>query len=376
MATLGMGRELLFLDPREVEKGLMYTEPGNHILIIGATGSGKTSTLLKVTYNLWKEMETVIWRDDANLEFLSVVHAAPIKLYLPEGCDLHFERVLRGAMRDRVERAEYDWHHPEKMFPTYDRDKFNVLLFDLFTTDPKTIVTFWTKFFWEIYRYKRAQIRQPWALVVDELNDLAPGKARGTFTGQLTPSSRIYSSLKKFRKMNLRVVGTTHNYNDLHAPLRGQFNYNILKRMRRDMVPSRFFNFAHTIERMKVNECIIVDRYGNYQMIDNWTETSRWHIDPTRTVRLKPLKYKVPWSGEVVEEEAETEDRRSREWRNRALLLIKVIDLLGYPMDYKKVAGVLGLSKSYSHEIRKQAENLPEEMVNRAMRAIYGLEEG
>jgi len=373
MATLGMSRELLFLDPREVEKGLIYREPGNHILIVGATGSGKTSTLFKVAYNLWKEMETVIWRDDANLEFLSVVKAVPIKLYMPEGCDLHVGRVLRGAQRGRVEKTWYDWHKPEDMFPTYDRDRLNVLLFDLFTTDPKVIVRFWTRYFWEIYRFKRARIDDPWALVIDELNDLAPGKARGTFMGQLTLSSRIYSSLKKFRKMSLRLVGTTHNYNDLHAPLRGQFNYNILKRMRRDMVPSRFFSFRHTIERMRVNNCIVVDRYGNYQLIDNWTETTRWHVDPTRLVKLTPKKYKVPWSGEVVDEEEGGE--KAMKWRERALLLLKVIDNLGYPLNYKKVSEVLGLSTGYSHDLLKKADELPEDLVNKAMNTVYGLKE-
>ena len=169
MSRTGLGKELLFIDPKLLtESGSMYEENGAHILIAGATGSGKTATLLRVTYNLWKAGKTIIWRDDANLEFLSMAKHVRMKLFIPDGCDLHIKHP-------NVEKVFYDWKNLPALFPRFSGDRINVLLFDLYTIDHEVTVKFWTRFFDEIYRFKRVRIEDPWALVVDELNDLAPG---------------------------------------------------------------------------------------------------------------------------------------------------------------------------------------------------------
>ncbi len=365
MTLQGMGRQLLFIDLKELE-GQMYTQPGQHILVMGATGSGKSSSCMKIAYNLWKAGETVIWRDDANLEFLSFLPVLPVKLYIPEGCDLHLEKVLDSNLLSLVEKVHYDWRRPMEVMPTFDNEKLNVLLFDLYTIDLKVSVQFWTNFFWSLYRYKREQIKEPWSLIIDELNDLAPGRGRGTFEAQLRLSSQIFHALKKFRKMNLRLVGSTHNFNDLHAPLRGQFNYYIIKRMRREHVPSRFINYAHLIERMKLSHAILVDRYGNFQFL-TWTEETRWHRDPERLIRLRPKKWKIPWSGEITAEEEEA-DRKGVAWRKRCLLLLRMLDsLLGYEVGYRAIQELFELSPSYAHHLRTLSREIPEEQVEEAL---------
>jgi len=366
---MSMARQFLYVDPKELQ-GQMYLSHGNHLLIIGATGSGKTSSLMKVTYNLWKVGETIIWRDDANLEFLSFLPYIDCKLYLPEGCDLHLDEVLAPSMLKRVEKVHYDWHRPGELMPSFDNERLNILLFDLFTIDLETSVRFWTQFFWELYRYKRQEIKEPWSLVIDELNDLAPGKARGTFAGQLRLSSSIYHSLKKYRKMNLRLVASTHNFNDLHAPLRGQFNYYLLKRMRREHVPERFVNYAHVIERMSVRHAILVDRYGNFQFIYPWTEETRWHEDMEKLIKLKPQRWKIPWSGEVREEEEDEKGRRGV-WKKRALLLLRLLDELDVArVDYNFIRRLFGLAPGYSSTLSQMVREIPDEEVAEALKLL------
>jgi len=325
----GLGKELLFIDPREITQKRMYTEPGGHILIVGATGSGKTSTLFKVMYNLWKAGETIIFRDDANLEFLALVKLLPFKLFIPVDCVLHFDHK-------NITKVYYDPEKLENLFPQFESDKINVLLFDLFTTSHAVTVKFWTKFFY--------------------------GSRRGVIQGQIKLSSNIYASMKKFRKMRIRLVGSTHNFNDIHAPLRGQFSYYIFKAMRREHVPERFWSYAHKIENMKTNECIIVDRRGFHQFITRWSEKSRWHIDPKKWVKLKPQTINVPWDGEIIAKTT-SPGRRAQQWKTRALIVLKmVIDLMAdqeIDFGYRDVAAVFDLSRSHSHTIYDEAMSIP-----------------
>ena len=340
----GMSRQLLHVRLQNMYK------PGKHILVIGITGGGKTSTLFKLIYNLYKQKETVIWRDDANLEFLSFADIIPLKVFLPEGCTLHHEHP-------NVTYVPFDHTRLSRLFPQLERDSLNVILFDLFTLSHKTSVLFWTEFFQEIYRYKRSRIEEPWAVVIDELNDLAPGTRRGFIQGQLTLSSNIYHSAKKFRKMNLRLVGSTHNYNDLHPPLRAQFNYYLFKAMRRDMVPERFWMYAHKIEALPIGEIWIVDEGGRFQMGVTWSEYSVHHLD-RRLIRLSPKRIGLPWSGEVKE----PDKKRGSEakWRSRCLKLAGLLIEHKVVKGYADLAELLGLSDSYVWKLLKSSGDVDE----------------
>ena len=352
----GMGRQLLYIDPKELQ-GQMYTRPGQHILVVGASGAGKTSTLFKVIYNLWKQGETVIWRDDANLEFLSLVKVVPIKLFIPQGCRLHFEHK-------NVEKYYYDpFKKINEIFEHFDNEKLNVLLFDLYTIDAEVTIKFWITFFRQLYRYKRLRLQESWTLAVDELNDIAPGTRRGVIKDQIRLSSNLYMSAKKYRKMKLRLVGSTHNYNDLHAPLRGQFNYYIFKSMRQDQVPDRFWNYATKIEGMKESECLIVDRAGHHQFISNWTETTRWHLDPNKMIKLKPKTFEIPWDGEVRPPPKIGPTKRAQMWKLRTMICLRaVIDLFadqGIEFTYRDVAAMLDLSRTSGHRFFEETMSVP-----------------
>ena len=364
-----MGGKALFIDPNESSTvsgrtPAMYRDPGQHIEILGASGSGKTSTLLKVTYNLWKVGETVIWRDDQNLEFLSFLNKAPIRLWQPNGCDL----LLRHPS---IEKQWYDWQSPMEMMPRFTGDRLNVILFDLFTLDHALTVEFWTDFFECLYQYKRMRIDEAWSLVIDEFNDLAPGKNRGRIRGQSKLSNAIFSSMKKFRKMWVRLVASTHNWNDIHAPIRGQFMYYIYKATRRENVPERFLFYATNIENMEQNQCIIVDRRGRHQFVGDWNEQSRSHLNPAEWITLKPARTRVPWTGEVRKPTKEESGRRADLWKTRAILGLRVIkDLfseIGRDFGYREIAALFDLSISPSHTYDQLSETIPPEAWQRQL---------
>lgn len=333
-----VSRQILHVDIEDIYN------PGKHIIIVGASGSGKTSALFKVMYNSWKVGDTIIWRDDANLEFISFSRYIPCKVFVPEGCKLHYHHK-------NVEYVEYDPNDLIALFPQFHQDHINVILFDLFCLEHAHMIQFWVNFFADIYRYKRMRIKESWALVLDEMNDLTPGTRRGVIPGQLRLSSNVYFSMKKFRKMKLKIQATTHNWNDLHPPVRNQFNFQILKSMRKEMVPNKFFNYANKIEAIPIDKVWIVDEAGRFQMDVAWSEYTTDHRDPTgkKEIKLEPKQQYIPFEGEV-ELEVEQGGARFKKWRERALMLATLALDAGLFEDYKDLGrDFMGLSNSQAH---------------------------
>jgi len=170
-----------------------------HIFIIGSSGSGKTSTLLLLADLFYENGETILWRDDTSLEFLSLRDVFPWKVFIPEGCELNYTHP-------NVEYAYYNPWRLNTIFNQVDRDKGNAVVFDLFSYDMRMFIEFWSRFFYGLYKWKRTKVKQRVALIADEINDLCPGMKRGYIPKQLALSSNIYFSLKKYRKEGVRLV--------------------------------------------------------------------------------------------------------------------------------------------------------------------------
>lgn len=290
-----------------------------HIFVIGGSGSGKTSTLLLLTGLYYDNGETIIWRDDTSLEFLSLKDVIPWLVFLPEGCELHYKDP-------NIEYAYYDPWRLNTLFNQLDRNRGNAVVFDLYTFDMSTFISFWSRFFYSLYKWKRTRVKQRMALITDELNDLAPGVRRGYIPRQLALSSNIYFSMKKFRKEGIRLVASTHAYGDIHKPVREAFNFNIFKKMDEGAIPSKFQRYSKVIERLKVNEMIIVDEEKSF----NKMNVKEW---------VKPKKFSVTWKGDVKKETV-AKRKEVDQWKKRVAVLGEILRRSG--VTYEQLAVVLG----------------------------------
>ena len=153
--------------------------PGKHVLIAGGAGSGKTSTLLLLAKLFYDNNETIIWRDDSSLEFLSLVEEVPIKIFIPEKCTLHYEHA-------NVEYFQYKPTEILSILNNLDSQKINAILFDLFCFDIAKFIKFWKDFFYALYKWKRTKIGPAFTFITDEINDLC-----------LTPETLVVGSTAK-----------------------------------------------------------------------------------------------------------------------------------------------------------------------------------
>lgn len=314
-----------------------------HILIVGGSGSGKTSALLLLTKLMYDNNETIVWRDDTSLEFLSLRNFIPWKVFLPEGCELHYKHP-------NVEYAYFNPWNLDTLFAQIDPDKGNAVVFDLFSFDVAMFIDFWSKFFYGLYKWKRRHIKMRISFATDEINDLAPSIRRGYIPRQLILSSNIYLSMKKFRKVGVRLVASTHAYGDVHKPVREAFNYYMFRHMDAESVPNYFQRYAKVVERLKINEMIILDEAKSFNKM-------------TVEELVKPKSLKVKWDGEI---QKQTEVKRTEmdEWKKRFAIAVSALNKLGLtfeeltkPFGYKSKAGIQQfIRKKLSEEDNKTVE--------------------
>lgn len=300
-----------------------FFEYGKHQLICGSSGAGKTSTLLLMVKLLMDNGETIIWRDDSSMEALSLVEKYKLRIFVPAGCRIYYQHP-------NIEYVEYD---PTKLTPTVfdklEKGYVHVIEFDLFTMDMTFFIDFWSRFFYEFYKWKNTRPHWPMAFFTDELNDLAPSVRRGYIPRQLQLSSQIFFSLKKFRKERIRLVASTHGYGDIHKPVREAFNFYLLKKMSEGEVPDILWRFTKMVQKLQLDEMVIIDEEHSF---------NRMHIKEF----VKPRKFTVRFSGDL-KPTSQKKLEESAAYNQKITLLAQLLHE-GFNVPWTKMAELLGYS--------------------------------
>lgn len=332
-----------------VKLGGIFSET-KHILIVGGSGSGKTSTLLLFTYLFKQNGETILWRDDSSTEWLSMVGEFPWRCFVPQGCEFDYKH-------ENIEYIPYDPWNLKTLFKEIKRGQAHAIEFDPFTMDIAVFVDFWSRFFFDLYKWKGPDIRSRVCFVTDELNDLAAGARRGFVPRQLQLASRIYLSQKKYRKEKIRLLASTHGYGDLHKPVREGFNYYIFKRMDAGSIPDAFKRYDKVIERLELNEMMLVDEQRSF----NKMEIEEF---------IKPKRISVRWKGSVAPLSVKKADELTQ-WKNRLVILVGVLhdvyevpyNVLAPALGYAEQSGLNNLMKKYkTKEVTAQIETVSENL--------------
>ena len=297
---------------------------GKHLLVCGASGSGKTSTLLLLVKLFMDNGETVIWRDDSSMEALSLVNVYKLKIFVPLGCKIYYEHP-------NIEYIEYNPANLNSIFTKIEKGKIHIVEFDLFTMDMTFFIEFWSRFFYELYKWKNTRPSLPIAFFTDELNDLAPSVRRGYIPRQLTLSSNIFFSLKKFRKEKIRMVASTHGYGDIHKPVREAFNFYILKKMSEGEVPDILWRFTKLVQKLHLDQMLIIDEEHSFNRM---------------TVRefVKPRKFTVKFTGNLKRVNEKKQEEAAASTQKFVMLAQLLHD--GFNVPWTQLAEFLGYANA------------------------------
>jgi len=297
---------------------------GKHLLVCGQSGSGKTSTLLLLVKLFTDNGETIIWRDDSSMEALSLVNVYKMKIFVPQGCKIYFEHP-------NVTYIEYDINNLNTIWNKIEKGCIHVIEFDLFTMDMTYFIEFWSRFFFELYKWKNTRPSLPLAFFTDELNDLCPSVRRGYIPRQLTLSSNIFFSMKKFRKSKLRLVASTHGFGDIHKPVREAFNFYILKKMSEGEVPDILWRFTKLVQKLQQNQMLIIDEEHSFNRM---------------TVRefVKPRKFTVKFTGNLKPTSVKKQEEAVA--FNQKIALLAQVMHEGFNISWTQLAELLGYSNA------------------------------
>ena len=253
-------------------------EPGQHCLAQGYTGSGKT-TLMKWTVRGFLSLreklppdswETLVWFDRGkNSEILSLAHLSPLRLLIPEGCDMDV-RFFDPDKEYDIEKKYFS--DAQEIWSMLDRDRINVICLQNFLVDPESFAPVIGRLFKSLIMRARKYAIHPdncppsilhprITLFIDELNNIAPSKGNGNGSAQEAETGGwIQQNIEQLRAHKIRLWASTHRWYGLRAGVRSSFPYNIAlpgaiypKQEKR-----KLSKFVEVFEKLETGACCFV----------------------------------------------------------------------------------------------------------------------
>jgi len=214
-----------------------YFDEGNHILVIGKTGSGKTVLQLNQLLDFYDKGFKIVHRDLEAVEFVKLIY--PVKhgdhvhfvkhfnVYIPKKCVFKHPFLEK---EDRITVNVFDYKKPYDLACELvdTKEKFNVILFDAFARGKELTAIFWSGFFDSIIDVlidTPPNRKTKMLLSVDELNDLVHPQKMA-----LTPVHDQFRAvfeydIRKIRKHGVKLFCSTHRPNQLTLNVRSQFSF-------------------------------------------------------------------------------------------------------------------------------------------------------
>lgn len=208
-----------------------FWEDGNHIFVVGQTGTGKSVFLLNMAYLFYQLGKTVIHRDDGGLESLLL---APIikdfHVWIPEGVQFqaeNWEHMLPN------EPNRFDPKRARKLVRSILAVKgFHTIIFDAYCMMGDTTVKFWGPFFKELIfalQQEPTHLKESRVLSTDELNDIIQPSVHAWTPEHKQARGLMESAIRKLRKHRVKIIASCHRPNQLPINVRSQFAYFIFK---------------------------------------------------------------------------------------------------------------------------------------------------
>lgn len=216
-----------------------WKKPGQHMLEIGTTGTGKTQGLIYILDGLikWSPKSCICWIDTGKTsEMLILSKFRPLNLIIPEGCDIivkpakykdknGIEHEIKLDIKKTYITSYADvWHH-------LDRERINVISFYRFVREHSTNAKVISKIFKELinmaYDY---HLPTPLDVFIDEFQFIAPAKHIAQSYDHYLAGMDVVSSLYTMRSLKVRFVAATQSLKVINPAARDSFPWYIIRR--------------------------------------------------------------------------------------------------------------------------------------------------
>lgn len=236
--------------------------PGEHLLVIGKTGAGKTQILFWVLDGILEcgRDETVVWFDTGkSAEILRLATFAPVTIWIPD--DETLDVVITQNPDVSLDIRVKPFKDMETLWTGLQKGRINVICIEPFILDPMSRTTVIQKVFSTLIRMAHDyRIITPLAIFYDEFHRIAPAKGHGASMSQERYGGVIQENVERLRSLGVRFVPSTQGWYKLRKGVRDCFSWIMIK---------RGASFDHDAERklgkfsglwatLKVNEAVLV----------------------------------------------------------------------------------------------------------------------
>lgn len=204
--------------------------PGQHLVGVGITGSGKTQKAYWILKKLL-DYETILWFDTGKSyqfgkyeEFGPLFSfGVPVHIIYPTGTAISIEN-------SPVPVTYTDCERPERLWDCIRPGCINIVSLARFFIDPALHAKYAQMAFNElivlaINDRKRLQHVLPLSVFYDEFSDIAPGKRMQISYSQNKIAALMAWNIKQLRSIGVRIVAFAQAWYNIYPAVRSQFSW-------------------------------------------------------------------------------------------------------------------------------------------------------
>ncbi len=203
-----------------------FEKPGEHLIEVGITGSGKTQFLYWVVNGLVNRgsQETIVWFDTGkSSEMLTLAQFRPLNVIIPAGTEIRIEGI--DCKIQEFKSVKEIWCN------LLDKDRINVVCIEPYVLEPAIYTKFFKDLFKELILLAHEEaIPVPMSIIVDEFHRIAPSKGNALDFKQFAMGAIIQHNIERLRSLRIRFICTTHGWSKIRAGVRNSFNWIVARR--------------------------------------------------------------------------------------------------------------------------------------------------
>lgn len=234
--------------------------PGQHVLIVGRPGSGKTQAMYWVAEGILHEAprETVVWFDTGkSSEILTLAAMHPVTVHMPKYDGLKVD--LLGLRPDLDVEVKTILDFPsvwQQLVP----DRVNVICFEPFILDPEMYTLVVRELFYSlIHLAHNEQMISPVSIFYDEFHRIAPSRSQGFSSQQERMGAILQQNIERLRSLGIRFAPSTQGWWKLRKGVRDAFDWIIAKRGATfDHTSEKKLSKFGIFESLRTDQCIII----------------------------------------------------------------------------------------------------------------------
>lgn len=252
-------------------KKQFFQQPGEHMIVTGTTGTGKTNFLIYLMLGILANnpAETIVWLDiGKSSEILLLAQFMPVRVIVPRGMTFRYD--IYDEWKDKI----YDIHVVEadsyqSIWKLIKHGYINVISWKPYILRARTYTRFIGGLFETLIEMASDEIIPvPLSLFCDEFHLVVPEKGHQIDSQHYAAGAVVQLNIELLRSMLARIVGASQGYTKIRKGVRDEMGWKGIKRgCQFDSEEYKLRQFNRVFEKLRPDQAIIASPYKDFSDI-------------------------------------------------------------------------------------------------------------